>query len=223
MDIIEAIKTRKSIRGYKPNPVSREILKELLDTAARSPSAMNTQPWEIMVVGGEVLDKIKQGNVELLEAGAPLNPEVPVPKFDGVYRQRQVNLAKQLFGMMEIAKEDKEKRLEWTKKGLRFYDAPAVIILLTDDSVSREKMTAMDIGIICQTICLAAFSYELGTCIADQGLMYPETVRKFAGIPDSKQMAISICIGYPDLEFPANKLTSDRISTEEFAAWYGFD
>ena len=52
MDIGEAIQTRKSIRGYKPHPVPKEILQEILEIATRAPSGMNTQPWEITVVAG---------------------------------------------------------------------------------------------------------------------------------------------------------------------------
>ena len=58
MDILEAIRTRKSIRGYKLTPVPRETLEEIIDIARRSPSTTNTQPWEITVITGEVLDSV---------------------------------------------------------------------------------------------------------------------------------------------------------------------
>ena len=51
MNVIEAIKTRKSIRGYRPDPVPREVLRDILEVAGRSPSAMNSQPWEFVVLG----------------------------------------------------------------------------------------------------------------------------------------------------------------------------
>ena len=60
MDLIEAIKSRKSIRGYKPDPVRREVLEEILEVATRAPSGMNTQPWEFTVVAGDVLDGIRK-------------------------------------------------------------------------------------------------------------------------------------------------------------------
>ncbi|MCK4331671.1 MAG: nitroreductase family protein, partial [Dehalococcoidia bacterium] len=52
MDLVEAIKSRKSVRGYKPTPVPKEILTEILDIAIRSPSGLNSQPWEFTVLGG---------------------------------------------------------------------------------------------------------------------------------------------------------------------------
>ena len=69
MNVIDAIRKRKSIRGYKPDPVSRGILEEILEIATRAPSSMNTQPWQIAVLAGDVLDNIRKGNVEMLKAG----------------------------------------------------------------------------------------------------------------------------------------------------------
>jgi len=222
MDIVEAVRSRKSIRGYKPDPVPKEILKEILDIATRSPSGMNTQPWEFTVITGEVLDNIKRANVEMLGSGAIPNPDLAGKPYEGVYRNRQVEVAVQLFGLMGIAREDKEKRAEWMQRGFRFFDAPAAIILSVDKSLG-EIRPQFDIGAIAQTICLVALNYGLGTCIQDQGLTFPEVVRSFTSIPESKRMIIAITIGYPDWDFPANKLESKREPVENITAWQGFD
>jgi nitroreductase len=222
MDIVEAVRSRKSIRGYKPDPVPKEILKEILDIAIRSPSGMNTQPWEFTVITGEVLDNIKRANVEMLGSGTITNPNFAMKPYEGVYRNRQVEVAVQLFGLMGIAREDKEKRAEWMQRGFRFFDAPAAIIISVDKSLG-EIRPQFDIGAIVQTICLAALNYGLGTCIEDQGLMFPEVVRSFAGIAESKRMIIAIAIGYPDWDFPANNLESNREPVENITAWQGFD
>ena len=222
MDIIEAIRTRKSVRGFRPDPVPKEILRDILDIATRAPSAMNTQPWEIIVIAGEVLENIKRGNIEMLESGALPNPNVSVQPFEGVYRQRQVDLAIQIFQLMGIAREDKAKRAEWMKRGFRFFDAPAAFILSVDKAL-KPWWELFDFGAISQTICLAALKYGLGTCIEDQGVMYPEVIRKYAGIPESKRIIICIPIGYPDWDFPANKLESKREPVEAITTWRGFD
>jgi len=222
MDIIDAVRARKSIRGYKPAPVPKEVLKEILDIASRAPSAMNTQPWDVTVVTGEVLDNIRQANIELLTSGVRPNPEVPFHRPEGIYKQRQVDIAIQLFQLMGIAREDREKRAEWGQRGYRFFDAPAAIILSVDRAL--EDLKAMiDIGNFVQTVCLIALKYGLGTCIEDQGVMFPEVVREFTHIPESKLIAISIAIGYPDWDFPANKVEAKRDPVESFVTWCGFD
>lgn len=224
MDIIEAVKTRKSIRSFKPDPVPGEVLEQIIELATRAPSAMNTQPWEFTVLSGDVLDKVKQANVERLRAGTPPNPEhgvVAWPK-ESVYRQRQVDLAKQLFRAMDIPREDKEKRAQWMERGFRYFDAPAAIIISADRSLS-ELGPLLDIGAAIQTICLAALHFGLGTCIEDQGTMYPDVLREHARIPDSKRIVMAVAIGYPDWNFPANKVESEREPANNVTAWLGFD
>ena len=222
MDVIEAIRSRKSIRGYKPDPVPKEILKEILEVATRSPSSMNVQPWEITVVTGEVLDNIRKGNIEMLTSGNLPNPDLKMKPWEGIYKQRQVDLAVQIFQLMGIAREDKEKRGAWMQRGFRLFDAPAAIILSVDNSLDLSQPLC-DIGSIAQTICLAAINHGLGTCINGQGIMYPEVVRRFTGLPESKLMILCIAIGYPDWDFPANRLETKREPIESNTAWHGFD
>jgi nitroreductase len=221
MDILEAIQARKSIRSFRPEPVPKGILEKVIDVALRSPSAANTQPWEITVVAGEVLDNIRKGNIEMLTSGATPEPDFSYGPYEDKYRQRQVDLAIQIYGLVGIAREDREKRAEWWQRGFRFFDAPAAIILSMDRSL-KGVMPLFDVGLFAQTICLAALNYGLGTCIEMQGVMFPEVARKFAHIHESKRIVTSIAIGYPDWDFPVNKLESKREPIKDFATWYGF-
>ena len=224
MDIVEGIRMRKSIRGYKPDPVPKQVLMEILESASHAPSAINTQPWEFTVLAGDVLENVRRANVEMFNSGTLPQPEQLVIGWpsDSAYRRRQVELAEQLFRLMDIPREDKEKRAQWMERGLRYFDAPAAIIILVDRSLT-EAGPLLDIGAVMQTICLGAMNYGIGTCIEGQGVMYPEVLRKFAGIPNSKRTIISIAIGYPDWDFPANKVESGRDPVEDITTWCGFD
>ena len=224
MDILEALATRKSVRGFKPDPVPREILREVLQISGRAPSAVNSQPWEFFVLAGDVLENIKRGNIEKARSGAAPNPEHVVMGWppDSVYRQRQVALAKQLFQAMEIPIGDTEKKRQWMERGLRFFDAPAAIVIVVDQSII-EKVPLLDIGAVMQSICLAALNHGLGTCIEDQAAMYPRVLRDAAGIPESKRIAISIAIGYPDWDFPANRVETAREPIDAITSWCGFE
>ncbi|OEU67387.1 MAG: nitroreductase [Desulfobacterales bacterium PC51MH44] len=224
MDIAEAIRTRKSIRDFKPDPVPKKVLRKILEIAARAPSAENSQPWEFTVIAGEVLDNVRQANIEKLHAGAPYHPDLHNegwPK-GSIYRQRQVEIAKQIFQLMEIAREDKEKRMHWMERGFRYFNAPAAIIISADQLVHYPR-PLFDIGTVTQNICLAALQYGLGTCILNQGISYPEVLNKLAGIPASKRIMISIALGYPNWDFPANKVVSTREAVENITTWCGFE
>ena len=59
MDVMEAISRRKSIRRFKPDPVSKAILTKILEAACRAPSALNSQPWEFVVLAGDALERAR--------------------------------------------------------------------------------------------------------------------------------------------------------------------
>ena len=220
MSSVEAIKARKSVRKFKPDPVPEETLMEIMEIATNAPSAMNTQPWEFAIITGKALERAKKINIEKLRSRETPSPEHTVMGWppDGVFRRRQIDLAKQIFQIMEITREDKEKRAQWLERGFRYFDAPAVIIIMVDRSLS-ECGPLLDCGAVMQNICLAALDYDLGTCIEDQGLKYPRALREIAGIPDSKKIVIAIAIGYPDGNFPANSLETKREPIESITTW----
>lgn len=69
MDVLDAIKSRKSIRAFKPDPVPRETLAEILAISQRAPSGTNTQPWHTWICTGEVKDAITRDVLTMLERG----------------------------------------------------------------------------------------------------------------------------------------------------------
>jgi nitroreductase len=222
MDLVEAIQSRKSIRGYKNDPVPQKILKEILRVAVRAPSADNSQPWEITVITGRVLKDIGQANVAALNSGRPIAPDVSHKPYAGIYRNRQIEVGKKIFELMDIPREDKEKRTAWISRGFRFFDAPAVFILAADESLDPTR-AASDIGGIAQTICLIALKYGLGTCISSQGVLYADIIKQFTNIPKTKKIYWCITIGYPDWNFPANQVKTEREPLGGNTTWLGFD
>jgi nitroreductase len=218
VDLVEAIKSRKSIRGYKPDPVPQEVLEELLDIAPWSPSGVNAHSCDFVVLTGEALQAVKRANVEQMEQGVEPRPDLDRPALTGPYRERQVTLGKELFRLMGIGREDRDKRQEWTRKGLRFFDAPAAILVCRDDE-APELTGILEVGLVTQTIALAALHFGLGTCIQRAAVNYPDVIKRVAGIPESKRLLIGIAIGYPDPDFPANKLRSAREEVSTLTMW----
>ncbi len=80
MDIAVAVKERRSIRKFKPNPVPRELISEIIEKARWSPSWGNTQPWDLYVVSGEPLEKFKKANRERCLADESSKSEIAMPE-----------------------------------------------------------------------------------------------------------------------------------------------
>jgi nitroreductase len=223
MDFDEVILGRRSIRGYKPDPVPRPLIEEILALAMRAPSSMNTQPWNFYVVSGTALDRIRQGNTERMLAGIPESREFRKGNaFVGKHRERQVDVAKQLFSAMGIAREDKDARQDWVLRGFRQFDAPVCIIITYDRECDGSDDTPFDCGAVATALVNAAWSRGLGAVINSQGIMQSPVVREHAGIADDQVIMKSIALGWPDMDFPANAVVPPRKSVAEAATFVGF-
>ncbi|MDZ7597132.1 MAG: nitroreductase [Desulfobacterales bacterium] len=229
MDLLDAITARKSIRAFRPEPVPQSVLQALLQLAIRAPSSMNTQPWEFFVVSGEPLARLKTQSLARLAAGEAPRPEHSVTGWprQSVFRERQVALARDdsIFELPPCkirARETTKSALKWPGRAVSPFDAPTAIIVCTDGQLTPAG-PLIDIGAVVQTLCLAALAFDLGTCIEDQGVAYPEIVRAAAGIPADKRIVTAVAVGYPDWEFPANRLASARDPVAAVTRWCGFD
>jgi len=224
MELVQAIRERRSIRGYKPDPVPRELLEEIIELANRAPSSMNTQPWHFHVLTGEPLERVRKGNSERMLAGVPPQREIPDHgTYAGVHRERQVEIAKQLFAAMGIARDDKDKRQDWVMRGFRQFDAPVSVVVTFDKSMEQQGTIAhFDLGAVTYGLVLAAWSKGLGAVINGQGIMQSPVVREVAEIPEGEVILTCVALGWPDDEFAANSVRSRRRSVEETARFIGF-
>ncbi len=224
MQFDDVIQGRRSIRGYKPEPVPKALIEEILALAMRSPSSMNTQPWNFCVLTGEPLDRIRQGNTERNMAGVPHSREFRTGEaFEGRHRDRQVGVAKQLFSAMGIAREDKEARLDWVLRGFRQFDAPVCVIVTYDRELAGSDDTSFDCGAVTTALVNAAWSRGLGAVINSQGIMQSPVVREHAGIAEDQVIMKAVAIGWPDESFPANAVVSERKTVAEATRFLGFD
>ena len=223
MKFDDVIMGRRSIRGYKPEPVPQKLIEEILALAMRAPSSMNTQPWNFYVITGEPLDRIRKGNTERMVAGVPQSREFRTgTAFAGVHRERQIGVAKQLFAAMGIARDNAEQRQDWVLRGFRQFDAPVCVIITYDKELADSDDTAFDCGAVATALVNAAWSRGLGAVINSQGIMQSPVVREHAGIADDQIILNSIALGWPEESFPANAVVSERKPVEEAATFIGF-
>jgi nitroreductase len=225
MQFDDVIQGRRSIRGYKPDPVPRALIEEIIALAMRAPSSMNTQPWNFYIITGEPLDRIRKGNTERNLAGVPQSREfrIGTKGFEGKHRERQVGVAKQLFGAMGIARDDKEGRQDWVLRGFRQFDAPVCIIVTFDKELQGMDDAPFDCGAVATALVNAAWSRGLGAVINSQGIMQSPVVREHAGVAEDQVIMKSIALGWPDETFPANAVVSERKSVAEATVFVGFD
>ena len=224
MEFETLVNTRRSVRGYKTDPVPRVLIEEIIQVAKGAPSSMNTQPWNLYVVTGEPLDKIRHGNTERMVAGVQPQRDFPTKEaYEGIHRQRQIEIAVQLFDAMGIERDDKERRTDWVMRGFRQFDAPVSIVLTYDKILEPAAIGQFDLGAISYALCLAAWERGLGTVINGQGVMQTPVVREHAKIPDDQNILTCIAMGYPNDDFSANSVKSRQAEIGDFVSFVGFD
>lgn len=224
MEFDEVILGRRSIRGFKPDPVPQDVIREVVTLATRAPSSMNTQPWYLHVVTGEPLDRIRRGNTERNLAGVPASREIRMHgPYEGVHRDRQKQIAAQLFEAMGIEWTDKTRRHDWVMRGFRQFDAPVSIVVTFDADLTANDIAIFDCGAVVNCLVNAAWSRGLGCVINGQGIMQSPVVREHARIPDSQVIMSCVAMGYPLADFPANDVVSTRRPVDDVISFVGFD
>jgi nitroreductase len=224
MDYEEIAQDRRSIRGYKTDPIPREILEEIIHIAKHAPSSMNTQPWHFHVLTGEPLERIRKGNTEKMMAGSSVDREIKLNHgYEGPHRERQIEIAVQLFEAMGIARDDKERRMDWVMRGFRQFDAPVSIVITVDKALADDTIAHFDCGAATYGLVLAAWSKGIGSVVNGQGIMQSSVVRENANIPEDQVIMTCVAMGYPDDSFVANDVKSRRSPNDKVASFIGFD
>lgn len=120
MELEKLVRTRRSVRGYKKDPVPRALIEAIVEIAKGAPSSMNSQPWHVHVLTGAPLDEVRRRNMEEMEAGVKSKWDIFTHgPYEGVHRERQVAIAKKLFAVMGIERHDQERRQDWVRRGFR--------------------------------------------------------------------------------------------------------
>lgn len=212
MELLEALRTRSSIRQFKPDPVDPEVIGRVLDAAREAPSWKNTQPYLVGVAAGALCETIR---TELLEAIAAKVPE-PEYVWPGEYPPELKARARAsgfgLYGVLGIDRNDKEAREAQFRKNWTFFDAPVALFLFVNDAIGVYGV--LDAGIYLQSLLLAATSEGLGTCAQASLACFPDVVRKHFDVPAGHKLLCGVSLGYP-ADVAVNRFRPARASVEE--------
>ncbi|HOQ72229.1 MAG: nitroreductase family protein [Smithellaceae bacterium] len=219
MELTAAIRGRRSIRKFEPRNVPKEVITDILETARWSPSWGNTQPWSLYVLTGKTLQKFKEMNLLQSMTGAPVASDVPMlERWPDAMKARYGQLGKVVLSAQGIARDDKAGRERYYAGMVTAFDAPCLILAcISRDNLVEYQM--LDIGLIAQSVCLAAHDKGLGTCLLASTARFPAEIRKIAAIPDDKKIVVGIAMGYPDTSFALNQFQRERANLDEFVFW----
>ncbi|EHP42991.1 oxidoreductase [Cupriavidus basilensis OR16] len=205
-----AVQSRKSVRGFLPTPVPPEVIRDVLEQAARAPSGGNLQPWHLHVVGGEPLERLKatmRERIAGMPGGEGSEYDIYPRELVSPYRERRFQVGEDLYRCLGIPRENK----------------PARMAQFANCTVDRRMGPPQwsDLGMYLQTVMLLLCEHGLDSCAQECWAIYPETISGFLAIPPERMLFTGMAIGYEDTEAPVNQLRATRAPLAEFAEFIG--
>ena len=195
--VLDAIKQRRSVRSYRPDPVPREVLEQLLAAAIWAPSAHNRQPWRFVVV------RTPAAREALARAmGERLRRDLAA---DGVPADAVENDVRRSYA--------------------RLLAAPALVVVcltLADMDVypdvrrrdAERTMAVQSAAMAGQNLLLAAYAVGLGACWMCAPLFCPDVVQSVLTLPADWEPQGIIALGYP-----AGQRSKERHPLEKSVMW----
>ncbi|MCE8044699.1 nitroreductase [Billgrantia desiderata] len=223
MHVDDAIRSRKSVRRFLPDPVSRDTLAHIIEVAGRAPSGNNIQPWQVHVVAGEALHRLSAAILAAFDSGEEHQPEYtyyPTQWFEP-YRERRQRCGYGLYETLGIRREDKARRHEQMRRNFLFFDAPVAMIVTIDRRL--ETGSYMDAGMLIQSLMTAARGQGLHTCAQAALAWYHRIIRAQLGLADSELVLCAIAVGHEAPEAPENHFITEREPVENVATFHGFE
>jgi len=219
MDVLEAMRRRASTRAFLDKPVDRATVESLLEAARWAPSGTNAQPWQVVVVTGEIKQKISVALLAERVARHPENPDYSYyPKeWTEPYKSRRVACGLALYQALKIGRDDKDARLKAWNNNYSFFGAPVGLLFFLDRAL--EKGSWIDMGMFIENVMLAALGHNLATCPQAAIAEYPDLVRKLVNVPNTRALVCGMALGYPDTSAPVNNYRTAREPVNNFTTW----
>jgi len=225
LDLFEVIESRNSCRAYLDKPVEPRIVREVIERAGRAASNANLQPWLVHALTGRPLEELKR--VAALTV-VNQNPHENVSEFEifpndmgEPYRLRREAHGANLYGSINVDRDNIEKRLAWYRRNFEFFGAPFGLIFCIERQLGLPQWA--DLGCYIQTIMYLARGHGLDTCTQVAWSRIYATVAEFLDLSPDQMVYCGMAIGYGDPSHPVNNFRMPRAPAEEFCRFHGFD
>jgi nitroreductase len=213
-DLTRAVRDRRSVRMFlRDKPVPRELLDEALELAMRAPSNSNIQPWRLYLATGARRDRLVEALLERAGQGFPATVGLPE-----TFAAQRRELGALVYGAMGIARHDAEARRIAQLRNWEFFRAPVAGVVCMHHDLGL--VDAVGVGMFLQTLVLALTERGLGTCVQVSIAHFPDVLHRELEIPDELRPLCGLAIGYPDPQFPANRVHVPRNRVERNVTYF---
>ena len=223
LSVEEAIMTRRSMRAFLPDPVSRETVEEILNVSARAPSGTNSQPWMTYVLAGDAKEALSAAILKAFDAGGEgHSAEIPIypDEFQEPYLGRRRKVGWDLYGLLGIEKGDKEKMHAQHARNFKFFDAPVGLMFTMHREMPASNI--LDFGMYLENVMLMARQMGLHTCPQVAFTQYHRVIREHLPIDEREVVMCGMSLGHADPDAVENTLVTEREPLDAYTEFLGF-
>lgn len=206
------LRARRSVRGFRTDPVPQALIERVFDMAELAPSNCNVQPWAAHIVSGDAAERLRSQLLDAASSGTRPTPDFALTgAYPDHYRGRQIAAAKSLFAATGVARDDVAARTESFLRNFRFFDAPHAAFLFIPAWAGMRE--AADCGMYAQSLMLALTACGLASCAQGALSHHAPIVHQALGVGDHMKLLFGIAFGYEDDAHPANTARTVRDRT----------
>jgi nitroreductase len=199
---------RRSMRGFRPEPIPRADLERMFSAAQRAPSWCNVQPWRVALTEPPVTGELATAMQATARAGLP-HAELPFPlDYPSPYKERRTACGVALYRAMGVARDDKAGRYDAFLRNYAFFGAPHVAIVSCDRRLGPYAY--LDVGVWLGYVLTAAAALGIDTCPMASVAAYPEPLRQRLPIAQTEAILFGLALGRADETVAANQCRTDR-------------
>jgi nitroreductase len=216
----EVVAQRSSCRGFLPDPVPRDVIRAVLETAQLAPSWCNTQPWEVHLTSGTETEHFRVALLDHVACEHESHSDFAKPvSYSGVRLERRRTCGWALYESVGVQRGDRTGSARQSAQNYHLFGAPHVAIITT--AAELGTYGAVDCGAYVATFLYAAQSVGLGAVAQAALANHSPFVRRYFDIADDRLVLCGISFGYRDNAHPANGFRTDRADLSEVVRWIG--
>ena len=216
----QALAERRSVRGFRPEPLDLDEVRRLFAMAQRAPSWCNIQPWRVWVTAPPVTGELAAALGAAARGGLP-SPEIAFPgEYPEPYLAHRRACGFALYEAMGIGREDRARRYDAWLRNYQLFDAPHVAVVAQDRRLGQYG--TLDVGVWLGILLAAAAALGIDTCPMASVAAYPEPLRRVLGIPPELVVLFGVAFGRGDPAVAANQCRTTREPLDANVTLLGF-
>lgn len=214
--VARLLRQRHSCRAFEPDPVPGSLIETMLETAQRTASWCNVQPWQVIVTTGEGTERFRKA-LQNAAQQEQVNTDIPLPRgYHGVYQERRHDSGFALYEKLGIDRDDRAGRMRQSLENFSLFGAPHALIVHSDAQLGEYAY--VDCGGYIANLLIAAEALGIAAIPQAAIAMQSRLIHEHFGLPDNRVVVAGVSFGRR-ADHPVNDFRTSRAPLSDAVSW----